>query len=97
MKRRTKRGDGHGSTRIDEPRDYYVTVRRDMRTIFLAGPFNTHAEALAMAKVVRAEAIRVNSWTVFEVFGTVSLSHRPRNPLGILNTPLGIVAKRIRK
>ena len=50
----------------------------------LAGPYETHEEALARVGVVREIAEEVNSWAHFYAFGTVKLK-QPPYPVGRLN------------
>lgn len=38
----------------------------------LAGPYETHAEALSVVEKVRAMAVKANSWAHFYSFGTSS-------------------------
>jgi hypothetical protein len=70
-------------------RQYYVTARDGPRTYFLAGPYDTHAEALAAVEPVRAVALDETrnasagrAW--FMAYGT------SRGPAG-LQTALGVV------
>jgi|HubBroStandDraft_6_1064221.scaffolds.fasta_scaffold808273_3 hypothetical protein len=70
---------------MEPARDYYVTMRRAQRTAWLAGPFQTHAEALALVDTTRREAAAVDPWTHFDAFGTASLVRDPGNPVGKLN------------
>jgi len=61
-----------------------VTVKRFG---LLAGPYETHAEALDKVDVVRKIAEQVNAWAVFYAFGTCKLKE-PVNgefPPGRLN------------
>lgn len=73
-----------------EPRDYYVSLVRGSRTALLAGPFETHAEALAMVDRATALANEVDPRSHFDPFGTVSLPRYPWNPKGKLNLQLGV-------
>lgn len=74
----------------DPRRKYYVTMARDgVGVARLAGPFNTHDEALANVDRVREEAEKADPRASFDSFGTagvVSDNHRP----GVLNERLGI-------
>ena len=45
-----------GFTMLPEPRQYYVTARDGPRTYFLAGPYDTHVDALAAVEPARAIA-----------------------------------------
>lgn len=74
-----------------EPRDYYVSLRRGSRTALLAGPFDTHTEALALVERATAEANRIDEWSWFDPFGTCSMPRAPTNPVGKLNDRLGLL------
>lgn len=54
-------------------RDYFVSLIRDKRTALLAGPFKTHADALAQVVAARAAAGQVDPWSDFDAIGTCSL------------------------
>lgn len=70
---------------------YYVTVIRDGKTGWLAGPFFTHDDALRMVQPAREEAYNVDHWTSFDAFGTASIERKDLNfPIGKLNSRLGI-------
>lgn len=73
--------------------DYYVSIVRDRRKGLLAGPFTTHTEALATVDRARSEALVVDPWTHFDLFGTCSLPRAAGNPIGKLNQRLGIVSR----
>lgn len=77
-------------------RDFYVSMRRGERTAYLAGPFTTHAEALALVPAAEREAIAIDPWAHFDAFGTCSLPVAANNPVGKLNDIIGISAN-IRK
>ena len=53
----------------------------------LAGPYETHAEALGKVDAVRKIAERVNAWAVFYAFGTCKLKEpvNGKYPPGRLN------------
>lgn len=70
--------------------DYYVSLRRGSRTALLAGPFETHTEALEMVTRAVAEANRVDARSHFDPYGTCSLPRAANNPVGKLNASLGI-------
>jgi len=53
------------------PGPYFVTVIDGARTGFLAGPFRTHAEALAMVPAAKRIAMALDPRAVFYAFGTV--------------------------
>lgn len=76
----------------DPRRKYYVTMAREGRGVArLAGPFDTHDEALAHVDRAREEAEKADPRASFDSFGTagvVSDDHRP----GVLNQRLGIGA-----
>ena len=73
-----------------ERRDYYVTLRRGTKTAFLAGPFQTHTEALAWVDRATDRANEVDPFAWFDAFGTASLPFKASNPVGKLNKDLGI-------
>lgn len=79
---------------FEPTRHYYVSLRREsakgVRTSLLAGPFDTHAEALAMVERASDEAYEVDPWTWFDQHGTCSLPRREGNPRGVLNERLGL-------
>lgn len=50
----------------------------------LAGPYETHAEALDRVAAVRKIAEDINAWAHFYAFGTVKLK-QPPYPVGKLN------------
>lgn len=50
----------------------------------LAGPYETHEEALERVAAVRKIAEEVNAWAHFYAFGTVKLKQQPY-PVGRLN------------
>lgn len=78
-----------------EPRDYYVSLRRGDRTALLAGPFETHTEALAMVTRAKDEAERVDARAFWDAHGTCSLPRVAGNPAGKLNERLGVVPRKI--
>lgn len=69
-------------------RDYYVTMIRGKRTAWLAGPFATHGEALALVPAARQLASQIDPWSDFDAFGTASLPKCDGNPIGKLNSRL---------
>lgn len=74
--------------------DYYVSiVRSPKQRGLLAGPFNTHTEALANVDRARDKACEVDQWAWFDLFGTVSLPRAAANPMGKLNMHLGVVTR----
>lgn len=75
---------------MTEPRDYYVSMIRDRRYALMAGPFTTHADALAMVDPVRKEAGRLDPFCDFDAFGTCSKPHSPQNKDGWLNRYVGL-------
>lgn len=72
-----------------EPRDYFVSLRRDSRVALLAGPFTTHTEALATVDRAVQLANEIDGWTWFDVFGTCSFP-TPSHKKGKLNLQLGV-------
>ena len=73
-------------------RDYYVTLQRGSSTAWLAGPFATHDEALAMVDRAVKHANELDEWAHFDLFGTCSLPRVAGNPIGKLNSQLGLTA-----
>lgn len=76
-----------------EPRDYYVNLKRGSRMALLAGPFETHTEALETVARAVLEANLVDAWSSFDPYGTCSLPRAAGNPLGKLNERLGVVPR----
>lgn len=70
---------------------FYVTMVRDgkKKPAFLAGPFDTHDEALAQVDSARKKAYEVDPWSEFDAFGTTGLT-ADRHPPGVLNGHLGV-------
>ena len=64
---------------------YYVTMKRDTRTAWLLGPYDTHAEALDNIERGRRLAQDVDPFTDFDAFGTSSITSDGRLRAGILN------------
>lgn len=54
-------------------KEYYVTMRRGIRTAWLAGPYDTHQSALDNVQEVKERAITGNAWHDFDAFGTASM------------------------
>lgn len=81
------------TTRTDTGARYYVTVQDDPRVGFLAGPFETHAEALAVVEAAKIEAHKANRWSAFYAFGTACVKTPEAveqvGP-GLLNDRLGL-------
>ena len=69
---------------------FYVTLQRDRRIAWLAGPFATHDEAIAMVDTARRAASEVDPWTDFDAVGTSSIRSVDPLPQGKLNAMLGI-------
>ena len=49
---------------------YYVTMIRGRRVAWLAGPYDTHAEALERVDEAKRRACEINCWHDFDEFGT---------------------------
>ncbi|MCB8986727.1 MAG: hypothetical protein H6661_03135 [Ardenticatenaceae bacterium] len=76
---------------VDPDRLFFVTVRNDSRNGFLAGPFETHQEALDLVPQARQLAHARDPWAAFYSFGTASLPRNyPSMPTGIFNTELEV-------
>lgn len=78
--------------------DYYVSLRREAsggkyHTSLLAGPFETHTEAIAMVYRAKEEAYIVDMRTHWDAHGTCSLPRAAANPSGKLNERLGVVPR----
>lgn len=72
----------HGSQEPDaRPGAYYVTVKDGARVALLAGPWDTHAQALAMVEPVRTKACEVDPRGVFYAFGTGRLPNDDSVPI----------------
>lgn len=52
---------------------FYVTVKRDKRTGWLAGPYRAMEEAEARVAQCRQIASSVDPWTDFDAFGVSSI------------------------
>lgn len=74
---------------MTEPRDYFVSIRRDSRSGLLAGPFATHSEALFRLDDAKRMACKLDPWADFDAFGTMSLPS-PSGRVGVLNDRLGV-------
>ena len=71
---------------LQSDRAYYVTMRRAARVAFLAGPYETHDEALAKVKAATDLAIEHDPFHHFDEFGTASLAKDfPKLPEGKFN------------
>lgn len=70
----------------DPDRVFYASTRNDGKVGFLAGPYDTHQEALDVVAPTKELATAADQWAVFYSFGTLSL---PRSlatlPKGIFN------------
>lgn len=74
-------------------RDYFVSiVRSSTQRGLLAGPFKTHAEALAMVEPAKRLARELDPWADFDAFGTCSLP-ADSGYVGKLNDRLGVAQK----
>lgn len=73
---------------------FYVTIRRGKRTAWLAGPFATHDEALAMVQPAGREAEKIDPWIHFDEIGTVFIRRADPLPCGKLNAILGVGSER---
>lgn len=76
---------------VDPDRLFFVTVQNDDRTGFLAGPLETHQEALDLVSQAKRLANASDPWAAFYQFGTASLPrNHPRMPTGIFNQQLEV-------
>lgn len=69
---------------------YYVSVKDAGRSGLLAGPFDTHQEALDMITATKQEAEKADPFSCFYAFGTAKLTTTGVPRIGILNSRLGI-------
>ena len=67
--------------------NYYVSAEDAGRSVLLAGPYKTHAEALHNENLVRQIALKNDPLAAFYSFGTVAMKHSYAKP-GILNSYL---------
>lgn len=67
---------------------FYVSVKEGECYGLLAGPYDTHDEALEMVPEVKRVAQGVDPWAVFYAFGTAKTSPGHCKP-GTLNHLLG--------
>jgi hypothetical protein len=74
---------------------FYVTMIRAQRVAWLAGPFESKAEAEAQVPAAREAAIKISEWHHFDAFGVTKIERaadapeRPWFP-GKLNSALGL-------
>ncbi len=73
------------------PGNYYVSVVDGPQFGLLAGPFPTHAEALAMVNEAQTKAEEVNRKAIWYAYGTVRMADDYNKP-GVLNSLLGLAA-----
>ena len=57
--------------------EYWITVRDAGRVGFAAGPYQTHAAALADVDTVRDIAYHLDGFTHFYEWGTARADHKP--------------------
>lgn len=55
---------------------YYVTLKRDRRTAWLLGPYETREEALGQVRRGWMLATDADSWADFDAIGTTHLASR---------------------
>lgn len=67
-----------------QPGPYYVTAKRDTRTAFVSGPYDTHAEALALVDKARSIAADLDPRAWWDAFGTARLHDLIAYPQGML-------------
>jgi hypothetical protein len=71
---------------------YYVTAVDGPRCWRLAGPYDTHAEALAAVDRVREICVKSEPWSHFYAFGTAKIASRKLGSVtkaGLLGVILG--------
>jgi hypothetical protein len=66
--------------------NFYVTATDGKKVVALAGPYPTHAEAVAMVDQIKEMALKIDPSTAFASFGTTAMSSNYTKP-GIF-TPL---------
>jgi hypothetical protein len=73
--------------KTDEPTAFYVSVIDRGRTALAAGPYDTHAEAIAEVEAVKAAAEKATAGrSVFYAWGTAGFrSPREEAPIGVMN------------
>lgn len=83
---------------MNSPEAFYVTMKRDLRTAYLAGPFESKEAAEAYVSPAQDAAIAINGFHHFDAFGVTkigriadALDGRPWFA-GKLNEQLGIAA-----
>lgn len=80
----------------EKARKFYVTMIRDpgprQQVSLLAGPFDTHEEALSQVDAARKHAEEVDPRAVFDAFGTTGVT-ADKHPPGVLNARLGLTAQ----
>lgn len=67
-----------------EGANFYVTCADAGRIGYLAGPYPTHGEALAVLPAVKHAAGKADPWSDFYAFGTVAMAAEFTRP-GIFN------------
>ena len=78
-----------GDVVIDPTRVFYVTVRNDSRHGWLAGPFETHQEALDTVPAAKVLAMKADPMAHFYGFGSASLPRElEKLPKGVFNEKL---------
>lgn len=84
-------GDFTLAGQTNPTKKFYVTIMRDgqPKPAFLAGPFDTHKEAIQNVGRVREKAHELDPRSVLDSFGTSRLG-ADRHPPGLLNDHLGI-------
>ena len=55
------------------PGPYYVTCTNDSRVALVSGPYDKHADAIAVVPMARALIRRHDAWSDFYAFGTVRM------------------------
>lgn len=71
------------------PRKFYVSAIDGPRHSFLAGPFDTHEEALGLVDTARQKANEIDPKAWFYAYGTARAPEGYDKP-GILNDLLGV-------
>jgi len=63
---------------------YYVTMIRDRRTAWLAGPYSTHEDALRAVPEAKERALEIDPFHCFDWFGTARAETERKTAFGVL-------------
>lgn len=70
---------------------YYVTLRRESRTAWLAGPFDTGPEAVSKMQDAHEAACRIDPFAHFDSVGVTEVERKSGKPFprGVINGMIG--------